>query len=250
MSSGNKKLMTEIDLQQTIPSLRRLRLMSISCLVLYEPLAPDYSKQSRRFISDGGGLVWVPPSRRDAYLRDDHGARLFRWRGGRMIDITTEALIKDYTLHSVATVFIQRRDTANILVVPFDARKKDVAENSGGWKDLSFEFTPQKLSWRSYAAVTLASGRRRIALPYQSPWMELLPATYFHNDRNSMVRSRTKIGLIGSLPVLFALPAFSAQPDQLSNVLTNCMQPNKWVEHSLPHGCKSLPWYRREDERH
>ncbi|KAI4237661.1 MAG: hypothetical protein LQ349_001690 [Xanthoria aureola] len=53
-----------------------------------------------------------------------------------------EGLNKEYPLYSVATVFIQRRDTANILAVPFDARKKDVAEDSGGWKDLSFDHTP------------------------------------------------------------------------------------------------------------
>ena len=225
-------------------------LVDLSCLVLYEPLAPDYSKQSRRFVSDGGRFVWVPPNRKDAYIRGDHGAKLFRWTGGRMTQMTTEALNKECTLHSVATVFIQRQDTANILAVPFDARKNDVTEDSGGWKDLSFEYTHRDFSWGSFVEITLAGGPRRIAVAEQSPWMKLLPAAYIENDSESILRRGVNPGLIGSLPLLFALPAFSALPDQLSYVLTNFIQPNEWHAHELPPGCKSLPWYRREDEHH
>ena len=152
-----------------------------------------------------------------------------------MTDMTTEALNKECTLHSVATVFIQRQDTANILAVPFDARKKDVTEDSGGWKDLSLEYA---FSWESFVEITLAGGPRRIAVAEQSPWMKLLPAAYIENDSESILRRGVNTGLIGSLPLLFALPAFSAQLDQLSNVLTGFVRPNRWLPHELPHGCK------------
>ena len=200
-------------------------------------------------MSDGGDLVWVPPNHKDAYLQDEHGARLFRWLDGRMTDITTEAPHTELSLYSVATVFIRRRDKVNILAVPFDARKKDVTEDSGGWKYLNFEYTSQNLGSRSYVAVELADDQRRIALPLQTRWMKLLPAAYFHKDPDQTVRPWSKIGLIGSLPLLFALPAFSAQPDQLSNVLTLFLRLD-WFPHELPHGCKSLPWYRRGDKHH
>lgn len=213
--------------------------MSISCLVLYEPLALDYSKQPRRSVSDGGGSVWVPPNRKDAYSRDDHGAKLFRWRGGRMTDMTTQALNKECTLYSVATVCVFGRDAAKLIAVQIDARKENVAEQLGGWKELSFDWIPLGLGMGSYAAVTVAGDQPRIAGPFRSRWMnQLLPATYLDNGPDELLGSRFTTGLIGSLPLLFALPAFSAQLDQLSNVLAGFVRPNRWLPHELPHGCK------------
>ncbi|KAI4276462.1 MAG: hypothetical protein LQ337_002478 [Flavoplaca oasis] len=92
----------------------------LSCLVLYEPLRPNYDKQPIRVGTDGGNRFWVPPNLKNAYLRDKANARLFRWIGGRMTDISAESIIDaNRSLYSVATVFTQWPDTPHIFAVAF-----------------------------------------------------------------------------------------------------------------------------------
>lgn len=209
----------------------------LSCLVLYEPLAPDYTKQP---IHLGR---WAPPNRRNAYLRDKDGARLFRWMGGRMIDITAPESVNGYTrtLYSEATVFTQWQDTNHLLAVTFDAEKKDVAEENGGWKVLSFDHISQYGTQGTYSSVGVAGGQQQLAAPGSSAWVPQLLPTIYDYDPNPNLPQPISAGLIGDLPLLFALPAFSAQPERLPEVLTRCMQPNRWRRHPLPHGRKSLP---------
>ncbi|KAL8753447.1 MAG: hypothetical protein Q9199_005044 [Rusavskia elegans] len=206
----------------------------LSCLVLYEPLAPDYTKQPIRLGR------WAPPNHRNAYLRDKDGARLFRWMGGRMTDITAPESGNGYTrtLYSVATVFTQWQDTNHLLAVTFDAEKMDVTEDNGGWKVLSFEHISQYGTQGTYSSVGVAGDQQQLAAPGSPAWMpQLLPTIYdydYHPDPKLPLP--VSAGLIGNLPLLFVLPAFSAQPHHLSYVLTNFMQPNRWHRHQLPHG--------------
>ncbi|KAL8882778.1 MAG: hypothetical protein Q9215_004310 [Flavoplaca cf. flavocitrina] len=138
----------------------------LSCLVLYEPLRPDYTKQPIRIGTDGGNRFWAPPNRKDAYLRDAANARLFRWIGGRMTDISAESTIPaKRSLYSVATVFTQWPDTPHILAVTFDAEKKDVAEECGGWKVLSFDYVHQPEPQQLYSSVSVTGSQQRLAGP-------------------------------------------------------------------------------------
>ncbi|KAL8749021.1 MAG: hypothetical protein Q9199_007945 [Rusavskia elegans] len=214
----------------------RLVPSDISCLVLYEPLRPNYTKQPIRVGTDGGNRFWAPPNRKDAYLRDKAGARLYRWIGGRMTDITAEDLNKKHSPYGVATVFTQWRDTNHLLAVTFDAEKKDVAEENGGWKVLSFEHISQYGTQGTYSSVGVAGDQQQLAAPGSPAWMPQLLPTIYDYDPNPNLPQPISAGLIGELPLLFALPAFSAQPYQLSYVLTNFMQPNRWHKHQLPHG--------------
>ena len=209
----------------------------ISCLVLYEPLSPNYQAQPIRMGTEGNKF-WAPPNRKNAYHRNRAGARLFKWMGGRMTDITPKDLDKNYPLYSVATIFTQYRDTNHLLAVTFDAQKQDVREEPGGWKVLSFDHIPQDGTQRTYSSVGVAGAERQLAAPGSPTWIpQLLPKIYDYDSDNPP--QRTSGGLIGNLPLLFALPAFSAQPDRLSHVLTRFMQPNRWYRHELPHGRKS-----------
>ncbi|KAL8847911.1 MAG: hypothetical protein Q9221_007042 [Calogaya cf. arnoldii] len=214
----------------------------ISCLVLYEPLRPNYDKQPIRVGTDGGNKFWAPPNRKNAYLRDRVGARLFRWKGGTMTDITAGNLNKQRSPHGVATIFTQWRDTNHLLAVTFDAEKKDVAEEYGGWKVLSFDHVriPQPGTQPTYySSVVVAGEQQQLAAPGSPTWTpQLLPTIYDYDPKPNLPQPASA-GLIGNLPLLFALPAFSAQPDQLTNVLTSFMQPNRWHRHELPHGRKS-----------
>ncbi|KAL8801143.1 MAG: hypothetical protein Q9200_007036, partial [Gallowayella weberi] len=203
----------------------------LSCLVLFEPLAPNYNKQPIRVGTDGGNKFWAPPNQKNAYIRDRTRARLFRWEGGRMSDITATDLGKKQglSLHSVATIFTQWQDTPHLLAVNFDAETRDVAEEYGGWKVLSFDHIPQYGTPRTYySSVGVAGAEQQLAAPGSPAWMpQLLPEIYNYDSRQSAVQP-ISAGLIGNLPILFALPAFSAQPDSLSSILVSKMRPNLW----------------------
>ncbi|KAL8657718.1 MAG: hypothetical protein Q9226_001641 [Calogaya cf. arnoldii] len=207
----------------------------LSCLVLYEPLRADYSKQ-RSVETNDGNRFWLPPNRKDAYLRDRASARLFRWRGGRMSDITAGNVNQQHlSPYGVATVFTQWRDTEHLLAVTFDAEKKDVADEYGGWKPLSFDHIAQPGS-QMLSLLGVAGEQHQLAAPGSPAWIpQLLPSIYDY-DPKPKTKSPESAGLAGNLPLLFALPAFSAEPEHLSHVLTSFMQPNRWHRHGLPHG--------------
>ncbi|KAI4221982.1 MAG: hypothetical protein L6R36_006497 [Xanthoria steineri] len=207
----------------------------ISCLVLYEPLEPNYQKQPIRVGTQGGNKFWAPPDRKNAYVRRRDRARLFRWKGGRMTQITTESLDKEHPPYGAATVFTQWRDTNHLLAVTFDAEEKNVGEEYGGWKVLSFRHIPLGPQG-TYSEVDVAGDQQQLAAPGSRAWTPQLLPTIYDYDPNPNLPQPVSAGLIGNLPLLFALPAFSAEPYQLPYVLTNCMQPNEWRKHELPHG--------------
>ncbi|KAL8924561.1 MAG: hypothetical protein Q9172_002645 [Xanthocarpia lactea] len=214
---------------QSIPS-------DISCLVLYEPLSPNYQEQPIR-IGTEGNKFWAPPNRKNAYHRNRAGARLFRWMGGRMTDITPIDLHKNYPLYGVATIFTQYKDTKHLLAVTFDAEQQDVRKEYGGWKVLSFDHILQAGTQRTYySSIGVAGAEPQLAAPGSPVWIsQLLPKIYDY-DSGKNPPQRISGGLIGNLPLLFALPAFSTQPDRLSYVLTTSMFPHRWYRHDFPHG--------------
>ncbi|KAL8723014.1 MAG: hypothetical protein Q9225_000631 [Loekoesia sp. 1 TL-2023] len=78
-----------------------------------------------------------------------------------------------------------------------------------------------------------------MAAPGSPHWMpQLVPAIYDYDPGQATTRPSppSSAGLIGYLPILFALPAFSAQPHMLSQVLTRHLRPNTWLPHNYPHG--------------
>ena len=53
---------------------------------------------------------------------------------------------------------------------------------------------------------------------------------------NDPTRNRVNAGLIGKLPLLIAIAAFSAPRAHLIDVLTNCIRPSEWRPHAFPSG--------------
>ncbi|KAL8881813.1 MAG: hypothetical protein Q9198_001056 [Flavoplaca austrocitrina] len=218
----------------------------LSCLVLYEPLSPDYDKQPIGRVTDSAKKsFWAPPNLKNASHGGKSTARLFRWKGGRMTDITDikRGNYSNMSLYNVATVFTQFPDTPHLLVVPFNATKNDVAEAIGGWNVLSFDHTKgyHTKGWPVYSSVSAVGCKQSLAAPASPAWIgQLIPEIYDY-DPSPNTTPPSSAGLIGNLPILFALPAFSAQTHSLSHVLTSFMQPNRWVRHQLPHGRKPLP---------
>ncbi|KAL8648411.1 MAG: hypothetical protein Q9226_006008, partial [Calogaya cf. arnoldii] len=173
-----------------------------------------------------------------------------------MTAIAAETLNKQRSPYGVATIFTQWRDTNHLLAVTFDAEKKDVAEEYGGWKVLSFDHVPHSGTQPSYySSVGVAGEQQQLAAPGSPAWTPQLLPTIYDYDPKPNPPQPASAGLIGNLPLLFALPAFSAQPDQLSQVLTSFMHPNRWHKHGLPHGRKSHPLHttdlvdRHKDEK-
>ncbi|KAL8727514.1 MAG: hypothetical protein Q9181_005686 [Wetmoreana brouardii] len=211
----------------------------ISCLVLYEPLEANYNKQHIRQGTNGGNRYWAPPNKKNAYHRNETSPKLFRWIGGRVQvpaanDVSRQRKLDEYK-YAVATVFTQWPDTDHLLAVDFDAETSDVCEEYGGWKVLSFRHVPQD-GTRTFSYVELAGDQQRLAAPGSREWMpQLLPQIYNY-DSTLAVNRTTSAGLIGSLPILFALPAFSARADGLSQVLTSGLMPNRWLPHTSNHG--------------
>ncbi|KAL9594934.1 MAG: hypothetical protein Q9179_005183 [Wetmoreana sp. 5 TL-2023] len=211
----------------------------ISCLILYEPLEPNYEKQPIRKGMNGGNRYWAPPNRKNAYHRNNTRAELFRWIGGRVQvpaanDVSRQRKLDAYQ-YAVATVFTQFPDTDHLLAVPFHAETRNVDEVYGGWKVLSFNHVQHGTN-RTLSQVDLAGDQARLAAPGSGEWMpQLLPRIYDY-DSNLTPDRTTSAGLVGSLPILFALPAFSARQDELSQVLRTCLRPNKWLPHPHNHG--------------
>ncbi|KAL8921193.1 MAG: hypothetical protein Q9172_004155 [Xanthocarpia lactea] len=180
----------------------------ISCLVLYEPLSPNYQEQPIR-IGTEGNKFWAPPNRKNAYHRDRPGARLFKWMGGRMTDVTAKDLDKkkNYLSYGVATIFTQYKDTNHLLAVTFDAEKQDVREEQGGWKVLSFDHIPQDgtdTQRTYYSSVGVAGAERQLAAPGSPAWIgQLLPSIYDYDS--GVPPQRISGGLIGNLPLLHSL---------------------------------------------
>ena len=198
---------------------------NISFYVMIDSLEPNYQAQRAQHGQHG---YWVPPTIRTGYTT--RSSNLFYWRGGTMTHIAADEVVSHPLgqIHSAATVFTQNPDTPHLLVIPFDARRRDVDEYPGSWRPLTFGHVRIVGTEDTYSAVSANADRQYIAVRGSSRWMpQLLPRVYDDQSRST----RTQAGLIGSIPLLIALAAFSAPASFLQAVLTNCLRPQRWLPH-------------------
>ena len=204
---------------------------NISFYVSIDRLEPNYEAQTVQYGPHG---YWSPPTIKTGYTTKSRS--LFRWRGGTMTHVASHDLVNHPVgeIHDVATVFTQNPDTPHLLVVPFDARRRDILTFPRAWRPLTFRHIPIQNTQHTYSAISANGDQQHIAARGSPRWMpQLLPRVY---DKQSQSRS-TKIqgGLIGSLPLLIALAAFSAPVSFLQSVLTNCVRPGRWQPHQYPY---------------
>ena len=214
----------------------------LAFLVRVDSLKPDYEVQENRARHHPQGF-WAPPNVRNAYIRTN--GPLFRWRGGRMAlvgDPVLESCIQPQSQYSAATVFTQIPDTGHLLAVDFDAETRDVRDALGGWRVLSFNHVPSGPNNHNgtYSYLDLFGAEQHLAAPGSATWLpQLMPPIYNYQEVTTSghpVPSRTQSsGLIGSLPLLLALAAFSAPPDSLAEAFAS-VQPGMWRPHTLPLG--------------
>ena len=204
-----------------------LKYSDLSFHVQIDLLTPNYQAQPSR---NEAHQLWVPPNIRTGYTQGT--SILLSWMGGTMTPIAVNDAVCGslHQIYNSATVFTQNPDTPHLLVVPFDALKIHPYQSPGGWKPLNFRHVRVDKLQRTYSAVSAMGDRQRIAAPGSSHWTpQLLPRIY-----DDQIRSpRIQAGLIGNIPLLIALAAFSAPPAALVAVLTNCLRPNYWRPHQF-----------------
>ena len=202
---------------------------NMSFYVLIERLEPNYQAQT---VQHGPHGFWSPPTIRTGYTTKS--ISYFHWRGGTMTHVASHDLVNHPVgqIHSAATVFTQNPDTPHLLVVPFDARRRDVLTYPGGWRPLTFRHIPIQNTQHTYSAVLANGDQQHIAAGGSPRWMpQLLPRVYDDQSRSTRIQA----GLIGSIPLLIALAAFSAPVSYLQSLLTTCVKPNQWQPHQYPY---------------
>ena len=194
-------------------------------------LEPNYKAQPPQL---GPHSPWSPPNIRTGFTT--RSINFFLWKGGNMTHFEHNYPIGQALgqVHSAATIFTQHPDTPHLLVVPFDARIGHVYQYPGGWTPLVFRHVSVGIT-QSYSAVLANGDRQHIAAPGSPHWMpQLLPRVYDYQSGSTRVQA----GLVGSIPLLIALAAFSAPQTFLPTVLTSCLQLRKWLPHRYPSGRK------------
>ena len=198
---------------------------NLSFFFRVDSLAPNYQAQPAQH---GQHDYWVPPNIKTGYTRAN--GDLFRWVGGTITHVARADPYNTLSLstHSAMTIFTQNPDTPHLLCVSFDAQRKDVGQSPGGWRPLAFRHIQGESSQRTYSALSVNGSCQHIAAPGWRRWMpQLLPRVYDYQSGPPKLQA----GLIGSLPLLLALAAFSAPTIALIGVLTNCCRPRLWKPH-------------------
>lgn len=145
--------------------------------------------------------------------------------------------------YGVASVFSQR---PNLLAVNCDAITASLVDN-GGWRRLAFNHQRDGVTQRYYSYVDPAGDRGSMAARGSNRWVpQLIPAhhnppTQFNSTGNAIPATRTQAGLIGKLPLLIALAAFSCPPANVADVLRDSIRAKVWRHHNLGDGRGKSP---------
>ena len=199
---------------------------NLSFYVQIDHVGPNQAQPTRL----GTSGFWLPPTVETGYITEN--STFYRWLDGNLTPIAAFEPVRNSCrdIYSAATVFTQNPDTPHLLVVPFDSRTRNAYENSGGWRPLTFIHKRIGQTRHTYSAVSANGDLQHIAAPGSPHWMpQLLPMVYDFQTGSPRIQA----GLIGDLPLLIALAAFSAPPTALAGVLTNCLRRGTWRPHQF-----------------
>ena len=195
--------------------------------------------QPRRQTATG---AWAPPDIRTA-LGSTTGT-YWRWDRGVVtaIPVSDHALSTELHHYETASLFSQDPDTPHLLVVPFDARRRDVRDY-GRWLPITFDHARINRASGAreyYSSVSATGSETHIAAPGQPFWMPQLLPLWYNYRAPSNAPPRVHAGLIGSLAILVALAVFSAPAAYLRDAMSS-IQPGSWRphRHQYPSGRKS-----------
>ena len=179
----------------------------------------------------------MPPDRPNGLRNGQDPALLLRWQGGRTTIVPANDPIQSINLdryfHSAATIFTHHPHTPHLFAVPFDARTRSVHHFGRGWQPITFNHNRIGDNSSYYSYISNQGAESRIAAPGSARWIpQLLPTWYDCEPRHA---TRIQAGLIGELPLLFALAAFSAPPTSQVPFL-NSVARGTWHPHNQPTG--------------
>lgn len=186
------------------------------------------------------GPFFVPPTTSNALSRVSQSQSLYRWRAGVVTLAGSNVPPPQHYLFDQATVFTQSPDTTHLLVVGIDALTANVNDHTS-WRPLSFEHVRTPAADRTYSSVVVLGSQRHLVASGSSWVPQLVPEIYEPRaGYEGPSKSATSAGLIGSLPVLIALAAFSGPETRLDTILTQSLRPGVWANHTYPRGGKLL----------
>ena len=206
----------------------------LSFVAKIEEIRPNDMQPSR--MQDHPQGFFLPPDRRDAY--DTRSHYILRFSGGRFHDFTNDDAFcaTEMVPYDSATLFSQAPNTDHLLMVPFDARKRNISSCEYGWRCPVFDHITE-MSPKTFASVTFVGGEAGLPAHAPPPWSQLIPAPYLYQVTDDIKGRLVQpscifAGLIGSLPLLVALAAFSAPPDKLTATMMNSVQGGRWRAHN------------------
>ena len=209
---------------------------NLSFSVKVDKIGPNEKYSNRS--SDHPQGFFLPPDRIDGYKKSGP-SQWFRFKNGNFtlmpaFYMSLEIYIAA-EIYSAATVFSKAPGTDHLLMVPFDARTINVLSYKYGWRSLSFDHKRRNSS-SSFASLESIGEKQTLPAPVPPSWKQLIPAPYrFENtdEFGKPIEPTTSFGgLIGSLPLLIALVAFSAVPEKLETVLRDHIRNGKWLPHT------------------
>ena len=203
--------------------------MSFSFLFRIDHVYPNWQGQAIQQFGDGG---WKPPTWAVGLHTTETG-RLYRWRSGSASLITMNdgaygaiAQNPQAYQYSAGTVFTQMPSSQKFLAVNFDARWTNI-DPEYRWEKLMFNHIPHPNGQnRYYSDLGLSRFQHHLATFSSVPWQyDLFPMAMHCDVGDTAASYRQNAGLIGSLPFILAVIAFSAPQEQLATILQTCLRP-------------------------
>ena len=178
---------------------------------------------------------WDPPkSSKELKVSN---TRFYRWKDGRITKIASLAdLYKDnkqaLRQHDIGSFFFQK-ETGHLLITNTHPAKFDESDDKK-WSRLLFNHKRVTLLGRNYyTELDFAGSKEETAAPMSNHCVPQLVPSVYNTDSHP---NRVNAGLIGKLPLLIAIAAFSVKKEFLNNVLTTNIRPHKWISHSYESG--------------
>ena len=238
LSLGKERLAEQQAKQKEMPLPQSTNLASkkipahLSFYVRIEPVGLHYGYQPM----EPRWGHWQPPITPKGIKYQKDFITLLRWEDGRNVIVPANDRIQgvdlDQYVYRAATIFTQYPDIPHLLAVPFDARTRSVQLFKRGWQRITFDYIRDGNgnSNTYYSYLSSRGAGQEITNPGLPHWVPNPLLTWY----TYVPRHATSIqsGLIGELPLLFAIAALSAAPYS-PQVLLNSMHPGKWTSQGL-----------------
>ena len=209
----------------------KMALQRFSFIFRIDHIAPDWNGQAIQNFNDGG---WKPPTWALG-LRTVENGRLYRWESGvasilARNDPAYVAVVQhpeEYE-YSAGTVFTQAPYSQRFFAVNFDARWNNIDPN-WRWEQLMFNHVPHQAGQGFYYSdLGLLRDSHNLATLTNADWQrDLFPSGMRCDGTHAFAQNRRTAGLIGSLPFLLAVIAFSGPRESLADILQYCLRPSQ-----------------------